>query len=98
MARAPVPSTRTPILDLIEDLRGNAEDLAEDMDGVPAHETTDGEAAQIIEEMHGALVQIADGATDPQGIARAVLNLQAPLHPIGNASDTVRKLLKPRRT
>lgn len=98
MAKAPVPWPRTPILDLIEDLRGNAEDLAEDMPGVPPQETTDGEAAQVIEEMHGALVQIADGAADPQAIARTVLDLQAPLRPIGNASDTIRKLLKPRRT
>lgn len=98
MAKDPYQMPRTPILDLIEDLRGNAEDLAEDMEDVPAHETTDGEAAQVIEEMHGALVQIADGAVDPQGIARAILDLQAPLHPIGNASDTIRKLLKPRRT
>ena len=87
---------RTPPADLIADLRDAAEDLAPDLEGIAAEETMEGEAAQMIEEMVEALTQIADGAPNGHVIARAVLDVQAPLKPISDPADTIRNLLKPR--
>lgn len=82
---------------MIEDLRDDAEDLAGDLEGIPAEETAPGQAAQTLEEFGYTLARIRDGAPDPQEVARRALALAAPLKPGGDAADTVRKLLKPRR-
>lgn len=97
MARDPFQLPRTPLSELIEDLRDGAEDTASDLEGILAQETTEGQAAQSLEEMAEALTQIAAGAPDPKETARKALLFDGPLHPIGDAADTVRKLLKPRR-
>ncbi|MBB5762167.1 hypothetical protein HNR01_001787 [Methylorubrum rhodesianum] len=85
------------LAEMVEDLRADAEDLASDLDGVPAEETASGQAAQALEEFGDALARIRDGAPNPQDVARIALALSEPLKPIGNADDAVRELLKPRR-
>lgn len=92
-----MPSARTPVADLIEDLREQAEEAAADLEGVPPHETLEGEAAQALEEFEAALSRIAEGAVSPQVLAKAALSFATPLAPIGDADDTIRRLLKPRR-
>lgn len=82
---------------MVEDMRDDAEDLASDLDGIPAEETAAGQAAQTLEEFSEALTRIRNGAPDPQEVARLALALSEPLRPIGDTDDTVRKLLKPRR-
>lgn len=82
---------------MVEDMRDDAEDLASDLDGIPAEETASGQAAQTLEEFGDALARIRDGVPDPQEVARLALALSNPLKPIGDADDTVRRLLKPRR-
>lgn len=89
---------RTPVVDLISDLRDEAEDIAPDLQDGVAHQTTYGEAAQTLEEFSEALTQIADGGDSPRAIAADALSLAKPLKPIGEAADTIRNLLKPRRT
>lgn len=85
--------------ELVEELRDEAIDLAQDLKGIPAQETTYGEAAQTLEEFGAALSQIADGAGDPKAVAAEALSLAKPLDAIGDQpDDTLRALLKPRRT
>lgn len=88
---------RTPVADLIEGLREDAENLSLDLVDIPPHETTEGQAAQALEEFETALRRIAEGAPEPRTIAEDALSLSAPLKPIGDADDTIRGLLKPRR-
>lgn len=73
-------------------------DLAPDLNGIPAQETSYGEAAQTLEEFEDALTQIAAGAENPQAVAAEALTLAKPLLPIGEQDDPLRDLLKPRRT
>ena len=82
---------------MVEDMRDDAEDLAGELDGILPEETAPGQAAQTLEEFGEALARIRDGAADPQEVARFALALSNPLKPIGDADDTVRRLLKPRR-
>lgn len=82
---------------MVEDMREDAADLAGDLNGIQAEETAPGQAAQTLEEFGEALARIRDGVPNPQEIARLALALSEPLKPIGDADDTVRKLLKPRR-
>lgn len=82
---------------MVEDMRDDAEDLATDLESIPPEETAPGQAAQTLEEFGEALARIRDGAPDPQEVARLALALTKPLKPIGDAADTVRKFLKPRR-
>ncbi|KAA0117883.1 hypothetical protein CIW48_27160 [Methylobacterium sp. P1-11] len=89
---------RRSVDELVEELRDEAEDLAQDLKGIPAQETVCGEAAQALEEYGAALSQIAAGADDPKAVAAEALALAKPLLPIGDAPDTLRDLLKPRRT
>lgn len=89
---------RRSVAELVEELREDAEDLAQDLKGIPAQETVSGEAAQVLEEYGAALTQIAAGANDPKAIATEALALAKPLMPIGDAPDPLRALLKPRRT
>lgn len=98
MRRDPFILPRTPVNELIEGLREQAVDAASGLEGIPAHEVLEGEAAQTLEEMHAALVRIAEGSPDPAKVATEALSLEAPLRPIGDAEDTIRGLLKPRRT
>lgn len=88
---------RMTLDELVEGMREDAEDLASDVGGVPPEETTPGQAAQTLEEFGDALARIRDGVPDPQEVARLALALSEPLKPIGDAADTVRKFLKPRR-
>ena len=88
---------RTPLNELVADLRETAEELAGELEDIPAHETTEGEAAQLLEEMADALTRIADGAPDPQRIAAEALALQAPLKPETGPDAIIRGLLKPIR-
>ncbi|WP_246695857.1 hypothetical protein [Methylorubrum populi] len=83
--------------EMVEELRDEAEELARDLEGIPAAETVPGQAAQALEEFGAALARIRDGAADPQDIARAALDLSEPLKPTGTIDDTIRRLLKPRR-
>jgi len=85
-------------VELVEELRDEAEDLAQDLKGIPAQETVCGEAAQALEEYGAALSQIAGGAENPKAIAAEALSLAKPLQPLGRDSDPLRDLLKPRRT
>jgi len=103
VSRSRMPSTpsdlpRFTVAEMAEALRDSAEDLAEDLIGIPPQDTTEGQAAQTLEEFEAALTWIASGVPDPQGIARDALSLIDPLKPIGGADDTIRKLLKPRPT
>lgn len=98
MPRDPFALPRTPVDELIEDLREQAVDAASDLEGIPAHEVLEGEAAQALEEMRDALVKIAAGDPDPVKVAADALSLEATLRPIGDPDDTIRGLLKPRRT
>lgn len=82
---------------MVEDMRDDAEDLATDLESIPPEETAPGQAAQTLEEFGEALARIRDGAPDPQEVARLALALTKPLKPIGDADDTIHKLLKPRR-
>lgn len=88
---------RMSLDEMVEELRDEAEELAADLKGIPAEETISGQAAQTLEEFGAALARIRDGAADPQDTARRALGLAEPLTSIGDADDTVRKLLKPRR-
>ncbi len=88
---------RTPVEELIADLRDDASDLAADLDGIPAHETVYGQAAQTLEEFEHALTEIAQGAPDPRRVAEDALSLSAPLKRPGSAENTIRDLLKPKR-
>ena len=87
---------------MAEDLREDAVNVAEDLIGIPPQDTTVGQAAQTLEEFEAALTWIASGVPNPQAIALDALSLSAPLKPIGeqddDADDTIRKLLKPRRS
>lgn len=85
------------LAEMVEDMRDDAEDLAIELNGIPPEETVPGQVAQTLEEFGEALARIRDGATDPQEVARFALALSEPLKPVGDASDTFRKLLKPRR-
>lgn len=85
------------LADMVGDMRDDAEDLATDLESIPPEETASGQAAQTLEEFGEALARIRDGAPDPQEVARIALALSKPLKPIGDAANTVRKLLKPRR-
>jgi hypothetical protein len=62
---------------MIEELRDSAredfDDLLPDIDH-DLEEMFTWEAADMLERMHGALKQIADGTPDPQAIAKAALN------------------------
>lgn len=84
--------------ELVEELREDAADLERDLQGIPAHETVYGEAAQALEEYGAALSHIAAGAQDPQAVAAEALSLARPLAPISDAIDPIRELLKPRTT
>lgn len=97
MARDPFILPRTPVDELIDELREQAVDAASDLEGIPAHEVLEGEAAQALEEMRDALAKIAAGDPSPEKTAAEALSLEAPLRPIGDAEDTIRDLLKPRR-
>lgn len=88
---------RMTVAEIVEDLRDEAVDLAPDLKDIPAHETVYGQAAQTLEEFEAALTRIAEGAGEPQSIATEALSLSSPLRPIGDAEDTLRRLLKPRR-
>ena len=83
--------------EMVEELRDEAQDLACCLKGIPAEDSISGQAAQTLEEFGAALARIRDGAPDPQDIARRALALAEALTPIGDADDTVRRLLKPRR-
>lgn len=85
------------LAEMVEDMRDDAEDLAGELDGILPEETAPGQAAQTLEEFGEALTRIRDGAPDPREVARLALALSEPLRSIGDADDTVRKLLKPRR-
>ncbi len=102
MPSTPSGLPRFTVSEMVEALRESAEDLAEDLVGIPAQDTTEGQAAQTLGEFETALTRIADGEPDPQAIARDALALNAPLAPIGDAADdaddVIRKLLKPRRS
>lgn len=89
---------RRSVKELVAELRDEAEDLAQDLKGIPAQETVCGEAAQALEEYGAALSQIAAGVDDPKAVAVEALALAKPLTSIGGASDPLRALLKPRRT
>lgn len=93
----PEPLPRTPLNELVADLRETAEDLAGELEGIPAHETSEGEAAQLLEEMADALTRIADGAADPQRIAAETLAMQSPLKPETGHDAIIRGLLNPKR-
>lgn len=84
--------------ELVEELREDATDLERDLQGIPAHETVSGEAAQVLEEYGAALSQIAAGVQDPQAVAAEALSLAKPLLPISDEIDPIRELLKPRTT
>jgi len=96
MADHPLP--RMTVAEILEDLRDDAVDLAEELIGIAAEDTIPGQAAQLIEEMGEALTQIAAGVSDPKAVAQAVLDVQAPLRPSDAPMDTLRGLLKPRST
>lgn len=98
MPPTPPNLPRFTVSELTEALRESADDMADDLIGIPAQDTTEGQAAQALEEFEAALTRIADGEPDPQSIARDALALTDPLKPIGNADDTIRNLLKPRRS
>ncbi len=98
MPPKPPDPERTPVVELIADLRDDANDLAEDLEGIPPHATAYGQAAQTLEEFDRALTQIAEGAPDPRRVAEDALSLSASLKPAGSADDTIRDLLKPKRT
>lgn len=85
------------LAEMVKDMRDDAEDLAGDLDDIPAEETASGQAAQTLEEFGEALARIRDGVPDPQEVARLALALSEPLKPIGDGEDTIRRLLKPRR-
>lgn len=88
---------RMTLDEIVEELRDEAVDLAPDLEGIAAEETLSGQAAQTLEEYGAALARIRDGATDAPAIAKAALTHDAPLKPIGDAADTLKRLLKPRR-
>lgn len=100
------PTSRHPdrrsVEELVEDLRDEARDIAPDLKGIPAEQTSYGEAAQTLEEFEAALTQIASGVKNSKAVAAEALSLAAPLQPIGDpdddADDPIRDLLKPRRT
>lgn len=102
MPVAPRHPDRLSIGELVEDLRDEAVDLAQDLKGIPAEETTYGEAAQVLEELEAALTQIAGGTDDPKAVAAEALSLAAPLKPLAEPNnapdDLIRSLLNPRRT
>ncbi|WP_449411092.1 hypothetical protein [Methylobacterium komagatae] len=98
MPSTPSDPSRFTVAEMVADLRESAEDLAEDLIGIPPQDTNEGQAAQTLEEFEAALTWIAGGVPDPQAIARDALSLSASLKPIGDADDTIRKLLKPKRT
>ncbi len=98
MPSTPSDLPRFTVTEMAEDLREDAVNVAEDLIGIPPQDTTVGQAAQTLEEFEAALTRIVDGEPDPQGIARDALSLSTPLKPIGDADDTIRKLLKPRRS
>ena len=95
---SPVPRhpDRRSADELVEELRDEAIDLAQDLNGIPAQETVSGEAAQTLEEYGAALSQIAAGAHDPKTVAADALALAKPLLPLSDDADPLRGLLKPR--
>lgn len=100
MPSAPRHPDRRTVDELVEELRDEAIDLAPDLKGIAAQETTYGEAAQTLEEFEAALSQIADGAGDPKAVAAEALSLAKPLQAIADdgPDDPIRSLLSPRRT
>lgn len=98
MPPAPRHPDRRSADELVEELREDAADLERDLQGILAQETAYGEAAQVLEEYGAALSQIAAGAQDPKAVAIEALSLAKPLAPIGDATDSIRELLKPRTT
>lgn len=94
MPRASDTLPRSPVAEQIEGLRDAAEVTALDLEGVPSHETIEGEAAQTLEEFATALTRIADGSPEPAKIAQNALRLDASLKPFGDDEGTVRDLLK----
>lgn len=94
---------RRSIAELVDDLTAEAVEIGGELEGIPPHETTYGEAAQALVEFEAALSQIAAGASDAPTIAAEALSLAKPLAPIttdddDEADDPIRDLLKPRRT
>jgi hypothetical protein len=85
----------------VDDLTVEAVDISGELEGIPPHETTYGEAAQALVEFEAALTQIAGGALDAPAIAAEALSLAKPLVPIKSdddeADNPLRALLKPRR-
>lgn len=88
---------RMTLDEIVEELRDEAVDLAPDLEGIEAEETLSGQAAQTLEEYGEALARIRDGAADAPAIAGAAMSHDTPLKPIGDAADTLKRLLKPRR-
>lgn len=97
MPRDPDQIPRMTLDEMVEELRDEAEDLAIELNGIPPEETVPGQVAQTLEEFGEALARIRDGVPDPREVARIALSLSEPLKPIGDADDTVRRLLKPQR-
>lgn len=95
-----MPSPRHPdrrsLAELVEELRDEALEIAPDLNGIPAEETSYGEAAQTLQEFGAALIDIANGAGDPASVAAEALSLSKPLRPIRESGDPVRTLLKPK--
>lgn len=98
MPSAPRHPDRRSVNELVGELRDEASDLAPDLEGISAHETVYGEAAQTLDEFGAALTQIATGVPDPQAVAIEALSLAKPLLPIGDEPDQLRALLNPRQT
>lgn len=87
---------RMTIAEIIDELRSAADETG-DIEGIDQNELVESQAAQVIEELQSALLEIADGAEDPKAVARAALAAQAPLKPPGGIEDTIKRLLRPRR-
>lgn len=94
MADPDIP--RMTIAEIIDELRSAADETG-DIEGIDQNELVESQAAQVIEELQGALLEIADGAEDPRAVARAALAAQAPLRPRDGIEDTIKRLLRPRR-
>lgn len=94
MADPDIP--RMTIAEIIDELRSAADETG-DIEGIDQNELVESQAAQVIEELQGALLEIADGAEDPKAVARAALATKAPLKPPGGIEDTIKRLLRPRR-
>lgn len=99
MAREPYNPARLRPESLIALLRDDADagfDPLYDDNPEPPENTAAGEAAQMLEEWHDALTQIAAGSPNAQQVAQDALKIDAPRKAWGTPEDTIRNLLKPR--